>query len=183
MPSTQALHAAFGEGDLGYYMLYFQKPGQAEAELEADVRGNLAKIMHRWERAQDLWTFATVGGDGSGVCTNVQPGGTLLTDEELDVYEAAFRRTGFRGGLNWYRAMDDNWEDARALPSQTIHPPALMITAEKDLILHPAQAEPMRQWIPNLRIELIRNCSHWTQQERPDEVNRLMIEFLKKAVM
>lgn len=178
LPSTQMLHAAFGAGDRGYYILYFQRPGQAEAELEADVRGNLAKIMHRYDRAQDLWTFATVGGDGSGVCTRIAPGGTLLTDAELAVYSAAFERTGFRGPLNWYRAIDLNWEDFRALPGYTIRIPTLMITAENDLILRPELAEPMRQWIPNLRIEHIKSCSHWTQQERPAEVNALLLDFL-----
>ena len=178
VPSSAALHGAFGAGDRGYYMLYFQEPGQAEAELGADVRGNLAKIMHRYDRAQDLWTFATVGGDGSGVCTNIEPGGTLLTEAELDVYTEAFERTGFTGGFNYYRAMDYNWEDARALASSTITAPAMMVTAENDLILRPQAAEPMRAHIPNLRIEHIKNCSHWTQQERPDEVNALLIDFL-----
>jgi soluble epoxide hydrolase/lipid-phosphate phosphatase len=178
IPPSQALHAAFGEGDRGYYMLYFQKPGQAEAELEADVRGNLAKIMHRYDRAQDLWTFATVGGDGSGVCTRIEPGGTLLSDADLDVYASAFEKTGFTGGLNWYRAFDLSWEEASALSSHTITVPAMMITAENDLILRPEAAEPMRALIPNLRIEHIKNCSHWTQQERPEEVNALLLDYL-----
>jgi pimeloyl-ACP methyl ester carboxylesterase len=160
-------------------MLYFQQPGQAEAELEADVRGNLAKAFHSYDRAQDLWTFATLGGDGSGVMTRIAPGTTFLTGEELDVYTRAFERTGFQGGLNWYRAMDYSWEDARALTNHRIDGiPALMITAENDLILRPENAEPMKQWVGNLRVEMIRNCAHWTQQERPDEVNRLMLDFL-----
>ena len=179
VPTTQLLHAAFGEGDRGYYMLYFQQPGQAEAEIEANIRGNLAKVFHRYDRAQDLWTFATLGGDGSGVFTRIEPGGTLLTDDELDVYTAAFERTGITGGLNWYRAIDLTWEDTRQLSNHTINVPTLMITAENDLILRPEQAEPMKQWIPNLRIELIKNCSHWTQQERPAEVNALMLDFLQ----
>jgi pimeloyl-ACP methyl ester carboxylesterase len=179
VPYSAALHAVYGEGDRGYYMLYFQEPGQAEAELEADVRGNLAKMFHRYDRAQDLWTFATVGGDGSGVLRNVKPGGTLLTTEELDVYTAAFERTGFTGGLNWYRAFDYTWEEVQALPAHHINGiPTLMITAENDLILRPEQADGMKDWISGLRIELVRNCSHWTQQERPAEVNRLMIDFL-----
>ncbi len=178
VPMTEALHSVFGAGDRGYYMLYFQEPGQAEAELEADVRGCLAKIMHRWDRAQDLWTFATVGGDGSGVCTRIEPGGSLLTDAELDVYEAAFKRTGFTGGLNWYRAIDATWREVSSYGQVRIDVPAMMITAENDLILRPEAAEPMRQWVPNLRIEHIKQCSHWTQQERPEEVNRLMIDFL-----
>ncbi len=178
LPSTALLHTAFGEGDRGYYMLYFQQPGQAEAELGADIRTNLAKVFHPYTRAQDLWTFATVGGDGSGVLTRISEPATFLTPEELDYYTAAFTKSGFTGGLNYYRAMDRNWEDLKAIGQYRIEAPTLMITAENDLILRPAQAEPMRQWIPNLRIELVRNCSHWTQQERPDEVNALMLDFL-----
>ncbi|MFN0093464.1 MAG: alpha/beta fold hydrolase [Dehalococcoidia bacterium] len=176
---TDALRMAYGQADTSYYMLYFQQPGVAEAELEADTRGNLAKMFHRWDRAQDLWTFATVGGDGSGVLRNVEPGGTLLTPAELDVYTDAFTKTGFRGGLSWYRALDTSWEQVRATQDHTIRVKSLMITAENDLILKPEQAQPMRQWIPDLRIENITKCSHWTQQERPEQVNALMLDFLK----
>jgi soluble epoxide hydrolase / lipid-phosphate phosphatase len=179
VPYSEALHMAFGEGDRGYYMLYFQEPGQAERELNADIRGNLAKMFHRYDRAQDLWTFATLGGDGSGCFTKITPGGTLLTPEELDVYAKEFERTGFTGGLNWYRAFDYTWAEVRALPDYHIRIPAMMITAENDLILRPEQAEPMREWIPDLRIEQIKKCSHWTQQERPAEVNALMLDYLK----
>jgi soluble epoxide hydrolase/lipid-phosphate phosphatase len=175
---TAALAERWGSTSGHWYMLYFQEPGVAEAELEADVRGNLAKVFHPASRAEDLWTFATVGGDGSGVLTKVPPGNSFLSGEELDVYAREFERTGFRGGLNWYRAMDLSWEESLRLPSHTIDIPSLMITAENDLILRPELAEPMRQWVPNLRIELVRNCSHWTQQERPGEVNRLLLDFL-----
>jgi soluble epoxide hydrolase / lipid-phosphate phosphatase len=178
IPTTEALHKAFGASDRSYYMLYFQEPGVAEAELSADTRGNIAKMMHRYDRAQDLWTFATLGGDESGVFTKIEPGGTLLTDKELDVYASAFEKTGWTGGLNWYRAIDRSWAETKDLPDFHINIPSLMITAENDLILRPEQAEPMKQWIPDLRIELIRNCGHWTQQERPAEVNRLMVDFL-----
>jgi pimeloyl-ACP methyl ester carboxylesterase len=67
---------------------------------------------------------------------------------------------------------------SREIDDPTIRVPALMITAENDPILRPALAEPMPRWIPDLRIEMIRRCSHWTQQERPEEVNRLLLEFI-----
>ena len=108
----------------------------------------------------------------------IPAGGCLLTDAELDVYVRAFERTGTRGSFNWYRAMDLNWEDARGIPDPTIRVPSLMITAENDPVLRPELAEPMRTWIPDLRIAPIRRCSHWTQQERPDEVNQLILEFV-----
>ena len=178
IPPSEALHAVFGAGDRGYYMLYNQKPGQPEAEFEADIRGNLAKVMHGADRGEDLWKMATLGGDGSGMYTRIEPGGTLLTPEDLDVYAAAFEETGSRGAFNWYRAMDLNWEDSRTLPDQHIHVPAMMITAENDMILRPEAAEPMREWIDDLRIEHIKRCAHWTQQEKPDEVNALLLDYL-----
>ena len=104
--------------------------------------------------------------------------GCFLTDAELDVYVRAFARTGTRGSFNWYRALDLNWEDERQIADPTIRVPTLMITAENDPILRPAQAAGMPKWIPDLRIANIPRCSHWTQQERPAEVNRLLLEFL-----
>jgi pimeloyl-ACP methyl ester carboxylesterase len=122
--------------------------------------------------------MATLGGAGRSLLDHVSQDGCFLTDAELEVYVRAFQRTGTRGAFNWYRALDLNWEDARGIPDPTIRIPALMITAENDPILRPALAEPMPKWIPGLRTELIRRCSHWTQQERPAEVNRLLLEFL-----
>jgi pimeloyl-ACP methyl ester carboxylesterase len=176
VPPTQALRARFGEN--GYYMLRHQTPGASEAELEADLRGNLAKVFKDADHAADLWTMATLGGDGSGLFTRIPAGGCLLTDDELDVYVRAFARTGTRGSFNWYRALDLNWADARQVADPTIRVPALMITAGNDRILRPELAEPMRQWIPDLRIANIPHCSHWTQQEKPAEVNRLVLEFI-----
>lgn len=176
VPPTEALRQRFGED--GYYQLWNQHPGRSEGEMEADLRGNLAKIFHGFAHAENLRTFAMVGGDKSGLFTRIPATPSLLSDEELDVYVRAFEKTGTRGSFNWYRAMDLNWEDQQEIKDPTIPVPALMITAENDLILRPAMAEPMRQWIPDLRIVQVKNCAHWTQQEHPDEVNRLILEFI-----
>ena len=177
--TTIALRDAFGLTDRTFYMRYFQTPGVAEAEFEADVRGNLAKIFMPYTRAEDLWTFATVGGDGSGALTRVPPGNTFLTAEELDVYAAEFSRTGFTGGFNWYRAADLNTDEVGAPMGPMIPIKSMMITAENDLILRPEMAAHMPSLIPGIRMENIRNCAHWTQQERAPEVNALMLDFLK----
>jgi len=176
VPPTQALRERFG--DDGYYMLWHQVPGRSEAEFETDLRGNLAKIFAPAERAQDLWVMATMGGDKSGLFTRIPPGRTFLSDDELEVYVRAFERTGTRGSFNWYRALDLNWENARQIADPTIRVPSLMITAENDPVLRPEMAEPMRQWIPELRIADIKHCSHWTQQEKPEEVNALILDFI-----
>jgi pimeloyl-ACP methyl ester carboxylesterase len=176
MPPTQRLRERFGAD--GYYVLWHQTPGRSEAELEADLRGNLRKIFKGYEHAADLWTMATLGGGHGTLLGGVSAEGCLLSDAELDVYVRAFGRTGTRGSLNWYRAMDLNWEDERRIADPTIRVPALMITAENDPVLRPALAEPMPKWVPGVRIVNIPRCSHWTQQERPAEVNLLLLDFL-----
>jgi pimeloyl-ACP methyl ester carboxylesterase len=107
------------------------------------------------------------------------PGRALLTAEELDVFVRAFERTGFTGGINWYRNMNRNWEITADLP-QKIELPALMITAEDDLALRPELADGMEARVPDLARHLVRRCGHWTQQEHPDEVNRVLVDWLKK---
>jgi pimeloyl-ACP methyl ester carboxylesterase len=175
-PPTQWLRERFGED--GYYVLWHQTPGRSEAELEADLRGNLRKIFKGFEHAGDLGTMATLGGGRGSLLGAVSPEGCFLRDEELEVYVRAFAETGTRGSFNWYRAIDLNWEDERQMADPTIRVPALMITAENDPILRPALAAEMPTWIPGLRIANVPRCSHWTQQERPAEVNRLLLEFL-----
>lgn len=175
--TTELLRDAFGLTDTTFYMRYFLTEA-AEREFEADVRTNLAKTFMPYMRADDLWTFATVGGDGSGAWAKIAAPATFLTEEELGVYATAFARTGIRGGYNWYRAADLNADEVGGPTDPILTFPTLMITAEHDRILRPEMAAGMGQFIPNLRTEMIRNCAHWTQQERPAEVNALMIEFL-----
>jgi soluble epoxide hydrolase/lipid-phosphate phosphatase len=177
--TTEVMRDAWGLTDRTFYMRYFQTKA-AEEEFQADVRTVLAKTFLPYTRAEDFWTFATVGGDGSGCWTNIESTDTFLTPEELDVYAEAFERTGIRGGFNWYRAADLNADEAGRPTGPNIDKPTLMITAEHDRILRPEMAAGMGQFMPNLRTEMVRNCSHWTQQERPEEVNRLMIGFLNE---
>jgi pimeloyl-ACP methyl ester carboxylesterase len=103
----------------------------------------------------------------------------LLSPEELSVFVRAFERTGFRGGINWYRNFDYNWDSTAYLSGARVQQPALMITADLDPVLRPELAAGMEAWVPNLRAtHLVKNCGHWTQQEKPEEVNRLLIDFL-----
>jgi pimeloyl-ACP methyl ester carboxylesterase len=106
------------------------------------------------------------------------PHGKFLSETDFEVFVKGFERTGFRGGLNWYRNIDRNWEESANL-EQRVSQPALMITAEKDIVLHPFMAEGMEKWVPNLRkTVLITGCGHWTQQEKPAEVNAALLDFL-----
>jgi soluble epoxide hydrolase / lipid-phosphate phosphatase len=177
VPQPSALRDRFGLTDATFYQRFFQKPGVAETELEADVRTTFQKIMRTSRYADDLWTFATVGGDGSSLLGKIGMGELLLPKVDVETYVRTFKRTGFRGALNWFRAADKSWEEERALPSHEIDMPAMLIVADKDKLYPAEMAEETRALVKNLRIEHL-DCGHWTQQEKPAEVTKLLTDFL-----
>ena len=167
-----------------HYILYFQTPGVAEAELDQDVARSLrgfyqdpAEVDTEEIRKAPPGVFGPAGG---GLLSRFadRPHGKFLTDKDFDVFVSAFKKTGFRGGLNWYRCIDRSWEES-AGQEDRIHQPALMITAQRDVVLRPEMAAGMETWVPNLRkTVLIKGSGHWTQQEKPAEVNAALLEFL-----
>ncbi len=175
---SENLRDFHGQTDKTFYMRYFQTPGVAESELEADVRTTFKKVFLPYTRAEDFTTFMTVGGDGSGVIAKIDNTDTFLTEQELDVYTETFTKTGFTGGLNWYRGADLNADEVDAPTVNTLNIKSMMVTAGKDTILKPAMAAGMPMTIPGIRMEHIEDCAHWTQQERPGEVNALLLDFL-----
>ena len=104
-----------------------------------------------------------------------------LTSDDLDFYVGEFERTGLRGGLNRYRNMDRDWEELPELADAKIQQPALFLAGERDPVIKMANPEGMKALIPNLTMPaFIPNCGHWTQQEKPAEVNAALIKFLKE---
>lgn len=178
---------AMGGGE-EFYIEYFQQPGRAEAELDQDVR--------RWL----LGFYFTASGDapsplaGAGTMATVPNGGELrdrfaypdplpawLTEDDLDVYAGEFERTGFMGGLNRYRNVDRDWEDLSAFRGRPIDVPALFIGGDRDgpTIWGMRSIERFGVTLPRLhRSIILSGCGHWTQQERPAEVNEALLEFL-----
>jgi epoxide hydrolase A/B len=184
MLPTQMMRAV-AQGNF-HYVLYFQEPGVADAELARDVRRTLRGFyqditLEMFMAAQD--TSPGVFGPAAGGLLDRLPDaapGKFLTADDFEVYVRAFERTGFRGGLNWYRNFDRNWETTAYLTGAKVMQPALMITAELDPVLRPEMAAGMPAWVPNLRDTiLIKDCGHWSQQEKPAEVNRALIQFLQ----
>ena len=107
-----------------------------------------------------------------------------LTEADVDVYAAEFTRTGFRGGLNWYRNIDRNWELLAAYAGARVQVPALYVAGDRDLVVAFRGMDQLlpnlSKLVPNLRQTLmLPGCGHWTQQERPREVNTAILEFLK----
>jgi pimeloyl-ACP methyl ester carboxylesterase len=103
----------------------------------------------------------------------------ILSPEEMKVFVETFGRTGFTGGINWYRNMTRNWERSEGL-DHTVRVPSLMIMAENDAVLPPSAADGMEKLIPDLEKYLVRDSGHWTQQEQPEEVSNKLIEWRRR---
>jgi pimeloyl-ACP methyl ester carboxylesterase len=180
-PPLQALKRVFA--DRFFYILYFQEPGRAESELEADVRKSMRTILYDWSgdapegaavarKPKDARLF-----DDAPEAKRLPP---WLSEADLDYYVSEFRRTGFRGGLNRYRNMDRDWEELPHLAGAVVQQPALFVVGERDPVLGFMRTDAMKTHVPNLRkTVVVPDCGHWTQQERPAEVNQELIEFLQ----
>jgi pimeloyl-ACP methyl ester carboxylesterase len=180
--------------DATFYQLYFQKPGVAEAELERDVRTSIAKLL--FSASGDVPRRGT-GGSGGQVGMVPHQGGFLsrmaspsvlpawLTEADLDFYAGEFARTGFRGGLNWYRNIDRNWELLAPFAGLRVTVPALYVAGDRDLVVNFPGAQQLianlKTFVPKLRETImLPGCGHWTQQERPADVNAAVIQFLRE---
>jgi non-specific protein-tyrosine kinase len=103
----------------------------------------------------------------------------LLTPEEMSVYVETFRKTGFTGGINWYRNWTRNWERAEHL-DHVVRVPSLMIMAELDAVLPPSAADGMEKVVPDLEKHLVRGSGHWTQLEYPEEVSGAILDWRRR---
>ena len=178
-----------------FYQSYFQSPGVAEADLEHDVRFSMRTFLY--DGSGDA-SYSAIKADPAGHVFMVpRKGGMManrvnptslppwLTEADVEVYVDQFERTGYRGGLNWYRNIDRNWELMAPFAGLKITVPALLIAGDRDLVL---AFRGMDQVISNLpknvpklqKTLILPGCGHWTQQERPREVNDAMIAFLQR---
>ena len=106
-------------------------------------------------------------------------GEPLLNSEERDYYVNAFAKTGFTGPINWYRNWTHNWETLEGV-DQHINIPTLFIGAVDDVLIGPDQIDAMKPLMGKLELHMLENCGHWSQQQKPDEVNRLILDWLAR---
>jgi pimeloyl-ACP methyl ester carboxylesterase len=176
-------------GEAWFYQLYFQKPGVAEAELEHDIRATIRSILYTLSGDMPI---APGGYDmvprGRGILSRMTNPPNLprwLTERDVEFYVSEFGRTGFRGGLNWYRNIDANWELLAPYAGAQVTVPGLYVAGERDLVVSFKGMDQLLpnlgKFVPNLRKKIILpGCGHWTQQERADEVNSAIIGFLRE---
>jgi pimeloyl-ACP methyl ester carboxylesterase len=167
------------------YIVWFQTPDEPEAVLGADVAKTMRFFMRRPRALQQAAEPAAGGStfafrDLLAAWDESDAGDQLLSADELAVFVEAFERTGFGPAVNWYRNFTRNWRRAEGLPQRVDAIPCLMITAELDAVLTPAMAEPMKTLVGDLEMQLVRGSGHWTQQEKPAEVNRLILDWMDR---
>ena len=176
----KGMKAMFGENF--FYILYFQTPGVAEHELYKDVRTTMLKLLYGASGDSGREPgMASPAPKRAGFLDQMKDPKELppwLTEDDLDFFAAEFEEAGFFGGLNWYRNMDRTWSLMGAFAGSQIQQPALFVSGTRDLA-RPPMIEAMKANVPNLReIVWLEDCGHWTQQERPNEVNDALIGFL-----
>jgi pimeloyl-ACP methyl ester carboxylesterase len=166
---------------------YFWEPGPADKELDAEPRRFLASIYFALSGGYhylDVWAHPH---HGNGYLDVLPSAPALpwpwLSAEEFDLLAREFERTGFTGGLNWYRALDLNWEQSEPLADRSIEVPAYFIYGERDCDMEgfsgmdPIAA--MRSLVPDLRrVDMIPQAGHLVQLEATDTFNRLLGEYL-----
>ena len=177
MPLVQLVRAMFGEN---HYIVHIQRPGVADQALGRDVRRVFTQLMRRGVDGLAQLAASEAPRNLVEIVEGPSYGEPLLTDAELAVYVDTFTRTGFTGGLNWYRNMDRNWETTPEHDSARITVPSLMVTAEWDPVLRPEMADGMSEFISDLETVMIRGCGHWTPQEKPQDLNRIMTDWLRR---
>jgi pimeloyl-ACP methyl ester carboxylesterase len=175
-------------GDNFWYIVYFQKPGVAEAELEADIRKSLRMIYFSisGDAPESLW-FTPKPASAKFLEGLIDPPSlpSWLTTEDFDYYVAQFHQSGFRGPLNWYRNIDRNVELTPHLESVKIEQPSFFIAGSKDIVLSyggGALLQQMNNWVADLRgTVIVEGAGHWGQAEKPAPVNEALLGFLKSV--
>lgn len=173
------------------YIVHFQKPGEADAVLGRDPERTMRFFMRSplagAAPSAGLATERKPGDPSAFALVSVleaydpafDPRGSFLSEAELAVFVESFRRTGFTGGINWYRNFTRNWRLAEGLPTQVTQP-SLMVMAELDAVLPPSAADGMEAHVADLEKALIKGSGHWTQQEKPEETNRVILDWLAR---
>lgn len=183
-PPTVAFRRLFG--DNFFYILYFQQPGVADAEMDADPARAMRRMLGGMGVPVDEQSAVRMISPGpQGFIDRLAEPRRLpgwLSDSELDHYVEEFRRTGFTGALNWYRNFDRNWQIMATAPADTISVPALFVGGTADPVLNFTKVDRAREVVTGpYRQVMLDGAGHWIQQERPAEVTAELLGFLSSV--
>lgn len=184
IPPTEAFRRIVG--DNFFYILYFQQPGPADAEMAADPRRAMRRLLAGLQAPPDDAAAQRMPDDtAEGFIDRLAEPQQLpdwLTGAELDHYAQEFGRTGFTGALNWYRNFDRNWHIMGSPVTETVGVPALFIGGTADPVLAFTRTDRVGEVVTGpYRQVMLEGAGHWIQQERPDEVNAELLAFLSEV--
>jgi pimeloyl-ACP methyl ester carboxylesterase len=166
-----------------YYIVNFQDSDEADRAFGADPPRFINCLMRRGQMTRAEYEKLPVASQPFSMLPLLsgsrQRGEPLLSDQELDYYSRAFEQTGFTGAINWYRNFSHNWQTLEDY-DERIRVPTLFIGAIDDLVVDLAHIDAMKPFVDDLELHMLDNCGHWTQQEKPDEVNRLILDWLSR---
>lgn len=166
-----------------HYIVDFADSDAADKAFDADPEKFLRSVMRRLpvrraslgDKARKPRPYSML----AGLTARNLPGEDLLTESDLAVFVDAFRAGGFTAPINWYRNWSRNWRNAEER-SQTVNVPTMFIAANDDMLVQPRNVEAMRAHVPDIEIHTIYECGHWTQQEHPQAVNALLLDWLAR---
>jgi pimeloyl-ACP methyl ester carboxylesterase len=167
-----------------FYQQIFRSPG-SEKIFETDIRGSIMNALYAGSGEpppEQRWKFAVDPKEVGNTTPPVKIRPNFLTDADIDFFVGEFQRSGFAGGLNYYRNTDRNWALTPFLDGAKLRQPTLFVAGDRDAVVDfwGEDVDAMERYVPELTKKVILpGVGHWTQQESPAEVNRLLIEFLR----
>jgi len=164
-----------------FYIVNFQDSDEADRTFAEDTKHFFDVLMRRnivtrkiYDRLPDERKVVSLL---RAVRRETLRGDPLLAEDERNYFAGAYDRSGFTGPINWYRNFTHNWEILEGV-DQRIDIPTLFIGAVDDVLIRPEHIEAMKPLVSDLEIHMLESCGHWSQQEKPGEVNRVMLDWL-----
>lgn len=169
-PWIEFMEVIFG-GDF-YFVHFNRQPGVADAILDQNALQFLRNLYRK--------NVPLAPPEPGMMMINLAQakealGEPVMTDDELGVFVASFKETGFTGSINWYRNLDRNWHLLGEV-DPIIQQPTLMIHGDQDMI---QPLENLTDFVPNAEVVTL-HCGHWIQQEQPNELNEVILDWLSQ---
>lgn len=166
-----------------FYIVDFQDSNEADLAFARDPAHFFDVTMRRnqitRERFDALPPETKVVSLVNALSKTNHGGERLLTAAERAYYASAFTVSGFTGPINWYRNWTHNWQRLDGV-DPIVRIPTLFIGADNDVLISPEHISGMKSLVPDLETHMLTHCGHWSQQEKPEEVNRLIVDWLMK---